>query len=127
MENALSHVAQSSYPGVQTLVVVAVICALFVLPFYGMTLKNSKSRRETDRLREENLLRVISENSHTIARNTQVIEGLKDTFEKSGEVQQASLERIHSRIDKLADFSIKVQSLLTALSKGVVGDSVRVD
>jgi hypothetical protein len=102
-------VAATGSDWVLALVVVVVFAAAVLVPVYRMVLGNRKAMREMTNQRERVLLDVIAGNSKAITENTAAVAGLKETLAREDIIRQGTLERIHERIDKIAQVTAQLQ------------------
>ena len=107
-------------------VVLAVVLVVFIIPLYAMIMKDRKERRmtedsriktqaEADNTRQDKYLereRVIIQ---VVKENSDVIASLKATLDRDGKTTTASLERIHTRIDKLGDTLVEQSGTISKM------------
>ncbi|MCL2579722.1 MAG: hypothetical protein FWE32_06780 [Oscillospiraceae bacterium] len=77
------------------LILFFVILAIFAIPFYIVVLKGRKADKAHEREQQQQLLKVVSD-------NTAVMAGLKATLDTSKVDTKATLDRIHNRIDDIS-------------------------
>jgi adenylate kinase family enzyme len=92
-------------------IVVAVVLVVFFIPLYAMIMKDRKERNSVaaQRQRDENEAAGVRQDKYmerekriieVVTANTAVMSSLKTTLERDGMATNASLERIHERIDR---------------------------
>ena len=126
-------------------VVLAVIMVFFIIPLYGMILRDRKENRaaESKRLDSDISAAGIQQDKYmererqiiaVVTANTEVMASLKATLELDGKSTNASLERIHIRIDKQEEtlfaqkgVIIKLQTTLDELlrQQSVISEDIK--
>jgi len=108
----LKHIAQNTD---SSLILFFLIAAVILVPVGLLLMKHSKHRhevecrrREQDRAREQNIIQVITG-------NTEVMAGIKATLEVNNSTFNASLSRIHDRIDSLNEKAQFIKDAVTRL------------
>lgn len=114
------------------LVVVALVVVL--IPLYRMVSKDRKERRDADaaRVKGENEATNIRQDKYierekqiiqVITANTEVMAGLKATFETFGAATTSSFARIHERMDshsaKLGEVTTEIAQIKTTLDRSI--------
>jgi uncharacterized protein YfaA (DUF2138 family) len=109
MELLKAIVAAAGSDWLLAFVVAVVFAGAVMVPVYRMNLGNRKAMREMTNQRERVLLDVIAGNSKAITENTAAVAGLKETLAREDVIRQGTLERIHERIDKIAEVTAQLQ------------------
>ena len=79
------------------LILVALV--IFVIPFYGIILKDRKERAKHEGMRQDKYIERERQIIEVIKENSTVIAGLKAALENSGVSTRTALERVHERLD----------------------------
>jgi len=81
------------------LILFFIIVAIAMIPLYYLMLKGRKADRQHDLDREQQIIKVIQENSVAISANTAVIAGLQTNLADNGASIGKALDRIHDRLN----------------------------
>ncbi len=104
-------------------VIMVIVLIVVVLPLYRMMIKDKADRTKQEGIRQDKYIEREKQVIQVITGNTEVMSRLSVTLEKNGATVDASLTRIHARIDAQAEKTAAIQAetaQLKALIKGVI-------
>ncbi len=116
-------------------VVAAVILVIFLLPLYGIIVKDRRERRKAEYERTRGEAAAISAQQSkameherqildVVTSNTQVMASLRTTLERDGKATIASIDRVHTRIDHIGE-ELGEQSNVLVKLHDMMGEAIR--
>ena len=100
-DKIISEVVQSTQNEfILFFVLIIVALVVFIIPLYGMILKDRKAKLTQEDTRQDKYIEREKQIIEVIKENSAVIAGLKVTLENIGVSTKSALDRVHERIDK---------------------------
>ena len=112
-------------------VIIVIAMVLVLLPLYTLISKDRKQKDHIENIRQDRFVEREKQIIQVITANTEIMAGLKTTFEITGLSTNASLDRIYERVNyqnsKFAELSLEIVQIKTILDRSISNQTDIVD